>query len=371
MKIGVTAEALNKNGAGIRTYTYNLIKCLNEYSSHQLYLLEYENDNVFPKLPRIIIPNPLSKISNLYLWHPYLTKKLNDGNYDLDIVHSLNQGPSFLRLKKQKYVITIHDILPLVYPRLRPLKVYLTYKALLKKTLQNADMVIASSYSTKEDIIRIIKIPAEKIRVVHLGVENRFNPAGSAEDCARIAKYGINSNYILYVGGLAAHKNIPCLIKSFYLLKTKGHTHKLVIAGTKRWKYEDIFSLVEKLGLAHDVVFTGYLPDEDLPSLYRKADLFVNPSLYEGFGLPTLEAMACGLPVVTSNTSSFPEVTGSAGAMVDPSNDHQLARQMHRILIDEELSRKLTQLGLERAKVFSWKRCAKGTLDVYDEVQAS
>lgn len=368
MKVGVTAEGLNRAGAGITTYSYNLIKELIHTGDCEPCLIEYADSGSFPELPRMIVPNPLKKISNLYLWHPYLTKKLNDTGNQLDIVHSLNQGPSFFRLKKHKYVITIHDLLPLVHPGLRPFSVYLTYKALLPRTLKHADMIISDSQSTKNDLIRIFGLPEEKIKVVHLGVDHSFRRACREEIEAVRSKYRLDSPFVLYLGGLAVHKNVPTLIRSFSSVKERNPDHKLVITGTKRWGYAEVFKEIERSGLQNDVIFLGYVPDSDLPALYSAADVFVNPSIYEGFGLPTLEAMACGTPVVSSNTSSFPEVVGDAGIMVDPARPDLIAEKINQVLSDDGQKKRLVSMGTERAKRFTWKRCAQETYEVYREV---
>ena len=368
MKIGITAEALNIGGAGIGTYTHNLIKNLNKINKIHTYLIECENEDVFPNLDKIIISNPFDKISKLYLWHPYLSIKLNSQNYDLDIIHSLNQGPAFFKLKKQKYIITIHDILPIVFPKVRPFKVFLVYKFLLPRTLKTSDKIIADSNSTKNDLITYFNIPEEKIRVILLAADEKFKSLNNKETKEVKYKYHLNFPFILYVGGLAVHKNIPALIKAFYKVKKKGIQHKLVITGRKRWKYKEIFEMIAKLNLQNEVIFTGYVSDGDLPALYNAADLFVYPSLYEGFGLPPLESMACGTPVITSNTSSLPEVVGDAGIMVDPYDVDGMADAMHEVLTNEGLRVDMTKKGLERAKMFSWEKCARETLGVYEEI---
>jgi len=368
MKVGITAEALSSKGAGIGTYDYNLIKNLNEFNECRFSLMLYENDILFPSIDKIIISNPFYKISKLYLWHPYLSIILNSKNYNLDIIHSLNQGPAFFKLKKQKYIITIHDILPIVFPRMRPFNIFLIYKSLLPRTLKNAHKTIAVSISTKQDLMKYFNVPEDKIRVIYEAADEKFKPLNNDKVNEVKKKYHLNFSFILYVGGLAAHKNISILIKSFYKIKNKGITHKLIIAGTKRWKYKEIFEIITKLNLQNDVIFTGYFPEEDLPALYNAADLFVYPSLYEGFGLPPLEAMACGTPVITSNTSSLPEVVGDAGIMIDPYDVDGLADAMYEVLRNDGLREKMVKSGLERAKTFSWKKTARETLKVYEEV---
>jgi glycosyltransferase involved in cell wall biosynthesis len=368
MRVGITAEALNNNGSGIKTYSNYLIKKLNEIENLDICLIEYENCTAFPSLNKILISNPFSFISKLYLWHPYLTLKLNSNKYNLDIVHSLNTGPSFFKLKKQKYVITVHDLIPLVFPRTRPSKVFLIYKYLLPRTLRKADKIIAVSNSTKLDLIKYFNIPAEKIEVIYEAADERFKLLSDGDIKAIKNKYNLSFPFILYVSGLAPHKNLIALIKAFHKVKLKGIDHKLVISGKKRWKYKEIFDSIDALHLQDDVVFTGYVPDDDLPGLYNAADLFVYPSLYEGFGLPPLEAMACGCPVIASNTSSIPEVVGDAGILFNPQDIDTLNNSICNVLKDNELRMNMSNKSLERAKIFSWDKCAVETFKIYLEV---
>ena len=179
--------------------------------------------------------------------------------------------------------------------------------------------------------------------------------------------YGINEPGILYVGGLEPRKNVDGIITSFYKLKTRGVIHKLVIvSATKGHYYDKILRMIKKLKLEKEVIFTGYVQPDDLPKVYNAADLFVFPSFYEGFGLPPLEAMACGCPVITSNTSSLPEVVGDAGIMVDPHHAEGLADAMHKVLNNDGLKQDMIKRGLKRAKMFSWEKAAKKTLKIYN-----
>jgi len=371
MRVGITAEALNNNGSGIKTYSYYLIKKLNEIENLDICLIGYENDTTFPSLNKILISNPFSFISKLYLWHPYLTLKLNSKKYNLDIVHSLNTGPSFFKLNKQKYVITVHDLIPLVFPQTRPYRVFLIYKYLLPRTLRKADKIIAVSNSTKSDLIKFFNLPSEKIEVIYEAADERFKVLIDDDVRDIKQKYNLTFPFILYVSGLAPHKNLITLIKAFHKVKPKGIDHKLVITGKKRWKYKEIFDSIDALHLQDDVIFTGYVPDEDLPGLYNAADLFVYPSLYEGFGLPPLEAMACGCPVIVSNTSSLSEVVGDSGILFDPYDVEELADCILNVLKNIKFKEKMIKKGLSRAKLFSWEKCTKSTLCVYEEVYSA
>ncbi len=234
-------------------------------------------------------------------------------------------------------------------------------------SIKRADIIVADSHSTKRDIINYFGIKEEKIKVVYPGVESRFRPIRNVEEYR--LKNNLPSKMILNVGTLEPRKNVVTLIRAFKKLKELGFkNYKLVIAGDKGWLYKQIFDEIKSSDLQKEVLFLGIVGDEDLPMLYNCADIFVYPSLYEGFGLPPLEAMACGIPVITSNTSSLPEVIDNAGIMVDPDDVNSLCEAMYNVLKDKELWHNMSNKGLERSKLFSWKGTAKKILEIYDEV---
>lgn len=283
---------------------------------------------------------------------------------DVDLYH----GTNFVMppLRSTKGVVTIYDLIMLFPDFGAP-----NYsRSELKRYIDRADVVIAISEHTKQDVIDFFQIPAQKLRVTLLAPDERFRIVTDhvlVEEAKR--KFGIQGDYILYTGTLEPRKNVANLVRAFSLLKNQEKiSHRLVIAGKKGWLYEQLAAEARDLGIDRDVVFTGFVPDEDLPCLYNGASLFAFPSLYEGFGLPPLEAMACGCPVVTSNSSSLPEVVGDAGLMVDPRSPEGLAEAMGRVLGDSGLANELREKGLRRAAEFSWRRCAAETLAVYREL---
>jgi glycosyltransferase involved in cell wall biosynthesis len=227
--------------------------------------------------------------------------------------------------------------------------------------------------ATKCDLIERYGTEPDKITVVYPGYdEATFQPVRDEEVIEAVkARYGIAGDYILFVGTLQPRKNLIRLVKAFADCRSPIADCRLVIAGKKGWLYQEIFRRVEELGLEKKVVFTGYVPEGDLPALLSGAHLFVFPSLYEGFGLPVLEAMACGTPVVCSNASSLPEVAGDAALMVDPLDVEGLATAMERVLSDEELRAELTERGFKQARKFSWERCARETLAVLERAALS
>jgi len=265
-------------------------------------------------------------------------------------------------LKNGRNILTVHDLVPLFDPDIS-MNGLPEYFDRLKNEINNIDMFIAVSENTRRDIIKLLGVPENKTRVVYEAADRRYKPV---KDTSKIKKqYGLN-NFILFVGTLEPRKNIRNLIMAFSKLDRKNY--QLVVAGKKGWKYEEIFQIVESQGLKEKIKFLDYVPDGELPELYSAADLFVYPSFYEGFGLPPLEAMACGTPVIVSNRSSLPEVVGDAGLMVDPDDVEDIARAMEKILAQPSLRRELSKKGLRQAKRFSWKRCARETIAVYKEV---
>jgi glycosyltransferase involved in cell wall biosynthesis len=267
-------------------------------------------------------------------------------------------------------VVTVHDLGYRHYPAAHPLLDRLYLDLSTRYNARAARRVIAVSQATQDDLVQYYGIEPGKITVVYSGWDERMQPV---EDEATIegikARYGIRGEYVLYVGTLQPRKNLGRLLEAVALLRVqaqRGEAPGLVIAGRKGWLYDQIFQQVERLGLESEVVFPGYVPQEDLPALLSGARLFVFPSLYEGFGLPMLEAMACGTPVVCSNVSSLPEVAGDAALLVDPLDVKGMAEAMNRLLQDEGLRAELVERGYRQVRQFSWERCARETLAVLE-----
>jgi len=228
-----------------------------------------------------------------------------------------------------------------------------------------ADSIITISLFSKKEIIELLHVPENKVRVVYLGYKSIFRQIEQSDKIDSIRnKYTGGNKFILYVGTIEPRKNIPAIIKAFSCIREKGHiNHKFVICGSKGWYYQSIIELIIKLKLQDDVILTGYVDENELPLIYNAADLFVFPSFYEGFGLPVLEAMACGCPVIASNTSSLPEVVGDAGILINPENFEEISDAIVKIIEKPEFRRELVLKGLERAKQFSWEKASKEILD--------
>jgi len=318
MKIGIIANPIDDIKTGIGSYTYNVLREIfeieyNKNTKNKYFIIHRKNCehlnillDKYNFLSEVIIPIP-----NMPFGHE-IQKMIITPNtlkkYNFNIVHDVYHFGPFLSLKKPKKILTVYDLTPLLYPNTHKKSKVLMHKYLFPLILNKSNKIISISHHTKNDIIKHFKISENKIKVIHLAANENYKPLDEKEIINIKQKYNLNYSFILYVGTLEPRKNIPTLLKALYKLKKQGIKHKLVITGKKGWKYKSIFETIEKLNLQEDVIFTGYVPDEDLPALYNAADLFVYPSLYEGFGLPPLEAMQCGTPVITSNTSSLPEV---------------------------------------------------------------
>ena len=369
MKIGIITSSMDGNRAGIGSYIYNLTRNLLEIDKENEYVLIHKHptdDPIYREANEITIPFPRIPLRETIGNNIILSFKLR--KYKLGIIHDPSQTGPFLFNPSPKKVLTIHDLTPILFPETHGGIHTFLQNNILPRSLKRVDSIIAVSNSTKNDIIRYFKIGEAKVKVIYNGVDEIFQVLheNKVEDVKE--KYEIKHPFILYVGTLEPRKNIPTLLKAFYLLKKKGIQHRLVIAGGKGWKYESVYETVNELNLQDEVIFTGYVSDEDLPKLYNAADLFVYPSLYEGFGFPPLEAMACGCPVITSNVSSLPEVAGDAGILVDPLGIDEIADAMWKVLNNEDVRERMVKMGLERAKMFSWEKCAEETIGVYESL---
>ncbi len=283
-----------------------------------------------------------------------------------DLLHCPHYNVPYLY--RGRLVVTIHDVTHLVDRAFTPSRAAYAYaRFMLKTAAQRARRIITVSEFSKKSICDYLGVREDKIRVIHNVLPERFREALLAGP-VRPSKHGINRPYILYVGLLKPHKNVDGLIRAFSLLPDGlRERHQLVVAGKLDRSYPALRRLVENLRLCEQVLFTGHLGEEDLHALYAGARVFVLPSLNEGFGLPALEAMAYGIPVVASNTSSLPEVVGEAGILVNPRNTQEIASAMARFLTDECARSQSAELGRQRAQLFSARDFAARHLEVYRE----
>lgn len=372
MRIGFLTYGLDRSPTGIGRYAIELLRAMVALpGEHKLILLTTEQSDQHG-LWRHFEHHALSNCRTL----PQL---LSWGNvavghaaarYKLDIVHDPNgiapyAGPA----RGTKRLVTIHDAFPYVYPASHNWLDNWRYRWMLPWVARRADVVLTDSECSRRDLIHYLALPKPQVRTIYLGGDLRFRPVTDVNALSAMrARYKIEHPYLLYVGGVNARKNIARLLEAFAQVRARQPDVRLVIGGKRQWQTGEIDRTFQRLNLADAVQWTGYVRDEDLPALYSGAAAFVFPSLYEGFGLPPLEAMACGTPVITSNVSSLPEVVGDAALTVDPYDVGALAAAIERALTDEPLRAELRARGLARAAQFTWERAARDTMNVYRAV---
>jgi glycosyltransferase involved in cell wall biosynthesis len=268
-------------------------------------------------------------------------------------------------------VVTIHDCIHLMFPQYLPSRLALGYaRASIFAAARRATRVLTVSESSKRDILRFVDIKPEKIDVIYNAYDHRFSVEPREEDVGRVReRYQLHDEFVLYAGNVKPHKNLERLIEAFHLVRRRGLDHlKLVLIGDQISRYAALRRAVHRHQLHQYVRFLGYMPEATLAVMYRLAGVFVFPSLYEGFGLPPLEAMASGTPVVTSNVSSLPEVAGDAAVLVDPYDPDAIANGIYRVLTDDQLRRDLRVRGAARARQFSWEQSVRRVREIYGEV---
>jgi glycosyltransferase involved in cell wall biosynthesis len=282
----------------------------------------------------------------------------------IDVLHSTHHTLPLMHLACRR-VVTIHDLtffrIPERYPPMR--RFYM--QTLTRLAARVADAIITPSNTVREDVVRMLRVPASKVTTVYESAAPRFAPIDATTAAAIAREYGIDGPYVLSVGSIEPGKNRARLIRAMSMLRDAGFEHQLVIVGQKAWKFEKEIALVDQLGIRDRVSYLGYVKDGDLPALYSGAVAFAFPSLDEGFGLPVIEAMACGVPVLTSNVSATAEVASDAAVLVNPLSVAAIRDALQRLIADSDLRAELAARGLARASRFSWRRTADETHDVY------
>ncbi len=272
---------------------------------------------------------------------------------------------------KGKVILTVYDLVVELFPETMEEKNRELLRKEMRRSIKRADHIITISNSAKSELVNVLGISEEKIDIISPGVDyDIFNTRVNAETKSRVKhKYSLPDEYILYLGTLEPRKNISTLIKAFIKLKKeKKITEKLVIAGKKGWNYENIYKIIYKNNFENEIIFTGYVDENEKPAIYQMSKLFVFPSLYEGFGIPVLESMASGVPVIVSNTSSLPEVVEDAGILVDPQKVEDIEISIYKVLTNEKLRTELIEKGLEQSKKFTWETSASKLYKIYDKV---
>jgi glycosyltransferase involved in cell wall biosynthesis len=263
--------------------------------------------------------------------------------------------------------VTVHDLSFERFPHMFKLPNRLYLSAATRAAVRRSRRVIAVSESTKRELVEVMGVAPEKVTAIPNGVEPLFRPASAEEVAAFKRDKALPARFLLHLGTLEPRKNLPMLVRAYGRLRRERDVpHALVLAGAKGWHYDAVFAEIQSLDLGSHVFLPGYVPFEEQPLWYSAADVFVYPALYEGFGMPPLEAMACGTPVITSDTSSLPEAVGDAGLQVDPHDEAALAEAMWRAIDDAALRDRMRAAGLARARQFDWVDIARRTVEVYE-----
>ena len=377
MNIGLSIEHLHGKKTGVGQYGFNLALNMAKIDNNNNYLLlspaplekgDVERLSEYPNL-EVLDRNVLEKsISRdviliplwLHFYLPYLCKKTGVDIY-------FNTGSIWpllpFRLAKRQLVF-IHDVIPLLFPECYYKHTRYYYRLSRAIHLHTYEQILVNSETTKKDLVDHLGVPPERISVTLLGRDDRFIRVVDISKNQRVReKYGLPESYLLFAGTLEPRKNIMRLLEAYARCRAR-ESLKLVITGKKGWLYGEIFETVKRLNLKERVVFTGFADDDDLPSIYSLARVFVYPSLYEGFGLPVLEAMACGVPVIASNVPSLVEVAGEAAILVDPLNVGELSRSIDEVVFSHPNYKRLSKASVARAEKFTWEKTAQQTLDL-------
>lgn len=373
MKIAINTLAMKSFKHGVGRHIGSLVNALLKIDTKNQYLLYVSDLNAkyfeVRRNPRVELKFVPANRALRLLWEQTLLP-LDLRREKVDIFY----GPAFTvpLFKTCKQVVAVLDLTWFKHRKKHIWIKQLYFRTLIPLAVRQAERVIVISQSTKKDLTKILKTPKDKIAVTCLAADSMFQVIEDIERLQSVVKkYNLPDQFILFLGVLEPRKNIPGLIKAFSKFKEDTSSpRKLVIGGGRSygWKNEEIFQAIKNLKMEDEVIFTDFISEADLPAVYNLADLFVLPSFYEGFGLPILEAQACGCPVITSNISSMPEVGGDAALFVDPYDIKGLAEAMRRILTDDKLKAEMIKKGFLNLERFSWEKTAQATLQVFEEV---
>lgn len=371
MKISIDGRAAKwYRGTGIGTYTHQLISHLNSVDCNNDYLIFLPDGSSLNNLnSNFKVEKVKPSLKDTFWDEVSVPNILDDSN--IEIYHVPQNGVGLSENINCIKTITLHDIIPLRMPETVSDRYLRIFNNELPKLLSNCEGIITVSEFSKEDIAKEFNFPKSKIYVTHLAAEDIYRPLNKNK-CKNVInnKYSISNDFILYVGGFSPRKNILGLIEAFSLLPQNTRKNKkLVITGKKGFSYDRYRNKAETLHVLEDVIFTDFIPLEDLPLFYNAAEVLVYPSFYEGFGLPPLEAMACGTPVITSNITSLPEVCYDSALLIDPYNVYELSNAIEKLINDSTLMADMRERSLLRSSNFSWKNTAFKTIDAYNSMK--
>ncbi len=375
MKILIDFSQIPLEKVGVGVYASNLLAKISQLDQKNNYYVLMQDDE---DLASAIKNNKNFKIIKVksqffrkfilrcfleHIYIPYLAIK-----YKITLIHSLHY--SFPVLAFTKKVVTVHDLTFFKFPESHTFIKRHYFRSFIYLAAFFADKIITDSNSTSMDFLQRFKINSQRIKTIYLGKDELFKPNLDESKIEAVkSKYNITKDYFLFLGTIEPRKNIKNLILAFDKLLKENNNYQLVIAGKKGWDYEGIFSLVEELHLGSKVIFTGFIDEKDKPYLICGAKIFIYPSIYEGFGIPVLEALACGVPTITSNISSLPEVAGNAAMLINPLNMEELYSSIKKLLNDDGIYTQLRHHSIEQARKFSWEKTAQETIGVYNSLK--
>ncbi|WP_394884845.1 glycosyltransferase family 4 protein [Clostridium butyricum] len=378
MKVSIELQPCLKKKSGIGVYTYELTKRLENFKDikFQGNIFNFLNRNdIEQDIPDLTLNKNICSLFpySIYrrIWRCMPIKYNVLFRNDADIYQFFNFiVPTNI---SGKVITTIHDLTYILYPETMDKKNRERLKKDMINTVNRVDYILTISENSKNDIIKYLNIPEDKITVIYPGVDEIYKQVLDEKHIEKIKrKYNIIGRYLLYLGTLEPRKNIETIIKSYNdFIKSSDEDIKLVLAGKKGWLYDSIFNLVSEYGLENNVVFTDYVDDSDKPALYQGAEIFLFPSLYEGFGIPVAEAMASRTPVITSNSSSLPEVAGDSAIITEPLDYRKISESIKKILRDSNIRQKMIENGIKQVEKFNWddsaEKLRKIYIDLYNE----
>ena len=390
MRIGIDARTIlnpeKGDAIGAGHYAFQLIRHLLDMDKENEFVLFFDFRVREKDVKKFSRPNVKIKFYPFSDYKKYLpgaySEILGEATLQkekLDILHSTSPLSRIPLSYKGKCAVTFHDLslykIPQCFPRIKRMRDKAVYSLMARR----ADKIIAVSKSTKEDTRNIFKVPEGKIKVIHSGLDERFFDEPEVDSQKVLAKYGINKKYILFLGTLEPSKNITRLLEAFARFKkkclqgknSKKFDYQLALAGKRGWLSREFKQIAKDFGIAKDIVYTGYIIGDELNPLFKGAEFFVMPSLYEGFGMTVLEAFATQTPAIISNVSSLPEIAGEAAYFVNPLDTEEISEAIWKFSQDEDLRNQYRQKGLEQARKFDWKKTARETLEVYKEMNNS
>lgn len=366
MRIAIIADPVDEQYAGVHIYAKEVISALLKYDTENTYVFIHTKENpFFTGTEHYIVPNNRKVFGyagfRLFYFVPKLIRKLK-----VDAVWDMGHSGPFNLPKRVKRINTVHDLTPVLMPEMHTRASGVIHKLFLPFITRRADLVITYSQSTAHDLIKLYPWCQGKVSMIPLGKDKMFVPTENKEV---LKNYTITAPYLLYIGTLEPRKNVLFLVQAYDLWRGQSsQKYQLVLAGKKGWKYEATLQRIEDSPYRSDIILTDYVKREDMPALYSQAEIFIFPSIYEGFGLPLLEAMACSTVCISSNASSLPEVGGDAVLYVDPYKPDELVSTIKKLVEDKALYSRLKQASLDQARLFSWDEYAKSIVTLFHKL---